>query len=310
MGIRPVMVVVLKGDHALGYYDFETGKELGRVGVDPFPHEFTLDPEGRKAYLAHFGVALAEDHGPGGHTVSVVDLAARRRAETVECGEYRRPHDVAFDSAGRLYVLSEGAGRLLVLDDPASRRIDRVLPTGGEGSHKLTVLADGSVAFSSNMYSNTLSALFPLEPHRPPVVIPVGKRPEGSVLDPEERQLFVMNREDARISVVDVRRLSVSRTIAVPPGPVRVWRTPEGTLLVALYHDRSLAVLDPSGGLTVRVPLPERPISVGYHAPTRTALLSTHAHEVCCVDVTRGRLVRAIKTGLDPDPLVVVPLEA
>jgi YVTN family beta-propeller protein len=306
MAAGAVMAVVLKGEHALGYYDFETGAELGRVAVDPFPHEFTLDPEGRRAYLAHFGVALAEDHGPGGHTVSVVDLAARRRVGTVECGEYRRPHDVAFDAAGRLYVLSEGAGRLLVLDDPASGRIDRVLPTGGDGSHKLAVLASGAVAFSSNMYSNTVSALFPQEPERPPVVIPVGRRPEGSVFDPEERRLFVMNREDAQISVVDVGRLSVTATIAVPPGPVRVWRTPEGCLLVALYHDRSLAVLDPAGRVSMRVPLPERPISIGYHAPSRTALLSTHAHEVCCVDLACGTLARTIKTGRDPDPMVVL----
>ncbi len=306
---RTVMTVVLKGDHALGYYDFETGAELGRVAVDAFPHEFTLDPAGRHAYLAHFGVALAEDHGPGGHTVSVVDLAARRRVGTVECGEYRRPHDVAFDAAGRLYVLSEGASRLLVLDDPASGRIQRALPTGGQGSHKLAVLASGSIAFSSNMYSHTVSALFPDEPERPPVVIRVGNRPEGSVLDPEERRLFVMNREDAQISVIDVRRLAVTETIAVPPGPVRVCRTPEGAFLVALYHDRSLVVLDPGGRVSLRVALPERPISIGYHPPTRTALLSTHAHEVCCVDLGKGRLARAIKTGMDPDPMTVLELE-
>jgi DNA-binding beta-propeller fold protein YncE len=238
----------------------------------------------------------------------VVDLAARRRVGTVECGEYRRPHDVAFDAAGRLYVLSEGAGRLLVVERPASGRIDRTLPTGGQGSHKLAVLASGEVALSSNMYSNTVSALFPQDPERPPVIIPVGNRPEGSVFDPEERHLFVMNREDAQISVIDVRRLS--GTLAVPPGPVRVSRTPEGTLLVALYHDRSLAVLDPAGRLALRVALPERPISIGYHAPTRTALLSTHAHEVCCVDLRTGRVARTIKTGLDPDPVVVLPLEA
>lgn len=51
MALREVMVVVQKGDHSLGYYDFETGRELGRVGVDPFPHEFTLSSDGRVAYL-------------------------------------------------------------------------------------------------------------------------------------------------------------------------------------------------------------------------------------------------------------------
>ncbi len=82
MSAREVIVVVQKGDHSLGYYDFETGAELDRVLIDPFPHEFAISPDGRLAYMAHFGVPLAEDEGPGGNTVSVVDIQARRRVGT------------------------------------------------------------------------------------------------------------------------------------------------------------------------------------------------------------------------------------
>ena len=124
MALREVMVVVQKSDHSLGNYDFETGRELGRVEVDPFPHEFTLSPDKRTAYLAGFGVALAEHPGDGGNTVSVVDVPGQRRIGTVQCGEYRRPHDVALDERGTLYVLCEGSSRLLVFRDPASGRFD------------------------------------------------------------------------------------------------------------------------------------------------------------------------------------------
>lgn len=84
MSDRDVILVVQKGDHSLGYDDFETGSEIDRVPVDPFPHEFSLSPDGRFAYLAHFGVELAEHEGAGGNTVSVVDLRARRRREQWE----------------------------------------------------------------------------------------------------------------------------------------------------------------------------------------------------------------------------------
>lgn len=310
MSVRDVAVVVQKGDHSLGYYDFETGAELHRLEIDPFPHEFTVSPDGRLAYSAHFGVALAEDAGPGGNTVSIVDLAARRRIGTVECGEYRRLHDVVLDGQGTLYALSEGTSHLLVIRDPARGTFDRALPTGGEGSHMVSVLTDGSVAFVSNMNSDSVAALFPHDPERPPVVIPVASRPEGSVFDLEERRLYVMNREAQEISVLDVRRLALVEAIPVPRGPVRVARTPDGALLVALYHACGLAVVEPAAKTCRVVPLPEKPISVGYHAPSRTALLSTHAHRICLVDVTAGRLVRFIPTRADPDPVVVLPLEA
>ena len=129
-------------------------------------------------YLAHFGVALAEHRGPGGNTVSVVEIAAFRRIGTIDCGAYRRPHDVAFDGSGRLYILSEGQNTLLIAPDPLTGKITQRIATGGHGSHILSVTHDGGVVFSSNMESNSVSALFPNTPDRPPVVIPVGSHPE------------------------------------------------------------------------------------------------------------------------------------
>ena len=311
MGARDVIVVVQKGDHSLGYYDFEAGTQIDRVVVDPFPHEFTLNPDRRLAYLANFGVALAEHGGPGGNTVSVVDIQARRRVGTIDCKTYRRPHDVAFDGNGRLYILSEGTSRLLVVKDAASGRIDHAIPTLGRGSHMVSVAGDGSIAFCSNMESGTVTALFPMEPDRPGVVLPVGKHPEGSVFDEEERRLFVVNRESAEISVIDVLRLTVRESFRTPPGPVRICHDRRLGLLVALYHGRGLAIIDPDDPNRQRiVPLPEKAISIGFHATSGTALLSTHAHCVCLVDAVAGKLVRSIPTRSDPDPLAVVSLPA
>ena len=311
MGARDVIVVVQKGDHSLGYYDFEAGTKIDRVVVDPFPHEFTLNPDRRLAYLANFGVALAEHGGPGGNTVSVVDIQARRRVGTIDCKTYRRPHDVAFDGNGRLYILSEGTSRLLVVKDAASGRIDHAIPTLGRVSHMVSVAGDGSIAFCSNMESGTVTALFPMEPDRPGVVLPVGKHPEGSVFDEEERRLFVVNRESAEISVIDVLRLTVRESFRTPPGPVRICHDRRLGLLVALYHGRGLAIIDPDDPNRQRiVPLPEKAISIGFHATSGTALLSTHAHCVCLVDAVAGKLVRSIPTRSDPDPLAVVSLPA
>lgn len=308
MDARDVIVVVQKGDHSLGYYDYAMGGELDRVAIDPFPHEFAISPDGRLAYMAHFGVALAEDEGPGGNTVSVVDIQARRRVGTIDCKEYRRPHDVAVDARGAVYVLSEGTSHLLVVNDPRSGRIDHVLPTGGRGSHKVSVLRDGSMAFCSNMYSDTVGVVFPQDPDRPAVIIRVGKRPEGSVLDDEERRLFVGNREGAEVSVIDVKRLAVVDSIRTPRGPVRMGRDSRGRLLVALYYDCGLAIINPEDGTQQIVTLPEKPISVGFHAATQTAMLSTHAHRICIVDTVAGKLMRFVPTRSDPDPMAVVSL--
>jgi len=213
------------------------------------------------------------------------------------------------DAAGRAYVASEASSHLLVFSDPASGRPDRAIPTRGHGSHMVSVLRDGSRAFTSNMESNDVSALFPGEPDRPAVVLAAGRRCEGSVFDADEARLFVVNRESAEITVIDSRRLAVLETVRTPPGPVRICRDPRGFLLVALYQGQGLLIVDENDYAKQRVvPLPDKAISVGYDAASRTAMLSTHAHAVCLVDVDAGRLLRSIPTRLDPDPVRVVSL--
>jgi YVTN family beta-propeller protein len=306
--VRDVILVVQKGDHSLGYYDFETGSELARVAVDPYPHEFTLSADRRTAYLAHFGVALAEHGEAGGNTVSVVDIAAVRRIGTIDCGACRRPHDVAFDGSGRLYILSGGQSTLLIVPDPLTRKITQRIATGAHGSHILSVTHDGGVVFTSNMASNSVSALFPNTPDRTPVVIPVGSRPEGSVFDAEEEHLYVANRESAEISVIDVRRMKVVDTVPTPPGPVRVCRN-KRQLFIALYHGCGLLMLDLDNPAYQQVvPLHAKAISVSVHPTRQTALLSTLAQNVCLVDIDSSRLVRTVPARSDPDPTVVVSL--
>jgi YVTN family beta-propeller protein len=307
--MRDVILVVQKSDHSLGYYDFNTLEELARVPVDPFPHEFAISADRRTAYLANFGVALAEHPGPGGNTISIVDIPGRKRVGMVQCGDYRRPHDVTLDGTGTLYACSEATGYLLVVRDPLSGRFDHAIPTRGDGSHMVSVLRDGSVAFCGNMGSGTVSALFPNEPDRAAVVLPAGSHAEGLALDAEERRLYVMNRESAEISVIDVARLAVEGTIKTPPGPVRVCRDGE-RLLVALYHGCGLLTVDLTDPAKQRVvPLPAKAISVSYHAPSGTALLSCHDQRVYLVDVAAGKVARSFAARLDPDPAAVVSLE-
>ncbi len=305
-----LLAVVQKGDGSLGFYEPLSGTERDRIELDPFPHELALSTDRRHAYISHFGLALAEDHGPGGNTVSVVDLSRRARLPSLHCGEHRRPHGIACDDHHRLYVLSEANSQLLIATRPESGEFDRALPTAGEGSHLVTVNAAGSQAFSSNMGSNTVSAVFPLEVRRDPVVLPVGARPEGSTLDGAEAILYVTNRESAEISRIDVSRLEVLEPIRTRPGPVRICWDDRGRLLVPLYHDASLALIDPSAPQEqIHVTLPAKPISVSCDRSTAWAFVSTLDDEVCVIDLEQRSLLNRIKTRAGPDPAVLVESE-
>lgn len=309
MEMRDVVVVVQKNDHSLGLFDFASGAELRRVPLPDYPHEFAISADGRFAYSCHFGLKLAEDEGPGGDEVSVVDLAAAQWVRSIPCNGWRRPHGIAFDGSGGLYVLSEGAGRLLVIPDPVGGEIARSLPTGGSGSHIVAVTRDGALAFCSNMFSGSVSVLELHDAGAKPLLLPVGERPEGSAFDAAEERLLVCNRESADIAVIDVGRRAVASRIRTPAGPVRIARRGSADFVVACYHDQSLIVVDADRGeVAQRVALPGRPVSVGFDRRSGMALAGLLPSGLCVVDVAAGRVARVIATRAGPDPMAVLPL--
>lgn len=310
MALRDAILLVHKNDHSLGYYDPDTGAELDRVAVDPFPHELAVTADGRYAYATQFGVAMAEDEGPGGSTVAIVDVAARRRVGALDCGPYRRPHGIALDRGGRLYVVSEATGMLLVAGAPgAGGGFGPARPTGGEGSHIVAVTGDGRLAFASNMFSNTVTALDPHDPERPPEVLPSGRRPEGSVLDADEARCFVACRGSAMIAAIDVESLRLLEPIPTRPGPVRLCRDDCGRLLVACHEGRGVAVVDPDDPEEQRfIRLPQPAVSVGFDPRRRRAMASTLGDQLWLIDLERAQATRAIPTRPGPDPMAMVPL--
>ena len=304
-----VLVVVQKNDHSLGFFDFVTGAELARVRVPDYPHEFAISADGRYAYSCHFGLKLAEDEGSGGNEISVVDLLTAKHVRSISCNGWRRPHGIAFDGAGGLYVLSEGTSRLMVIPDPVTGAIVRTLPTGGFGSHILAVTHSGALAFCSNMLSSSVSGLALVGDETPPRILQVGERPEGSAFDAAEQRLFVCNRESSDISVIDVTRQEVIGRIETPPGPVRIARRADAEFVVACYHDQSRIVFDAGRGLvTQRVALPGKPVSVGLDPRSGLAMAGLLPSGLSVVDLGSGQVVRTISTRAGPDPMAVIRL--
>ncbi len=301
------LIVIQKNDHSLGYYGFENGAPIDRVQLDPFPHEAVLSPDRRLLYACHFGVALAEDKGPGGDTVSVVDIGRCARVGTVHCGDWRRPHGIAADAAGRLFVTSEAANRLLVANHPSTGRFDRSIRTGGTGSHIVSVTRDGRRALISNMGTDTVSIVRPDDPERPPTILPSGARPEGSVLDAEENRAYVTNRESGNITVIDLVRETLLDPIGTPAGPVRIAWDRDAHLLVPLYHATALLRLDPQQPAQRQsMTLPGKPVSIGYDDKDHLALVGMLNNQVAIVDLNAMRMVRTVTTQAGPDPVFAV----
>lgn len=302
------LLVLHKAASTLGFYTLE-GKLITQVPVGRHPHEMVRSVNGRLVYITDNGTMRIEEPGQGGNTLSVVDVAARKKVTEINLGEYHRPHGIDLDATtGRLLVSCEAPDRLLLVD-PVARKVLQTFATQGKTSHMVVLGAGGRFAYVSNAGSNTI-AVIELASGRVKL-LRAGERPEGSTRSPDGRYVYVVNRESHRISIVDTRTNELAGEISTGRGPVRVACTPDGkTLVYALMYDEAVEFADPVARKVIgRVKLGGRPVSLSLSPDGQRAYASAQeADTVYVVSVPERRILRSFKTpaGAAPDPVLEV----
>jgi YVTN family beta-propeller protein len=239
----PVLLVLEKDDRSLAIVDAGSLRILGRVDAGDDPHEVVASDDGRFAYISNYGAFTTPQH-----TLSVVDLAARKALPAIDLGALMAPHGLNF-VAGKVYFTAEGS-KTIGRYDPSSRRIDWVLGIGQNRTHMLVVTKDLSRIFTSNVNSDTIGIL-----ERDPKAdvsgwtefdVPVGKGPEGFDVSPDGRELWAANSHDGTVSIIDVSGKKVVKTLDLGMKFAnRLKFTPDGKrVLISDLGTGNLVVLD------------------------------------------------------------------
>src|SRR5690606_26579257 len=131
----PVLVVANKHSNTLSYLDPKKLEVLETINIGNNPHEITISPDQRFAYLSSY-------EAPG-NSVLVVDLMKRQQADTVMTGEYVRIHGAAFAPDGKHAYFTAGQTGVVVEVETATNTVTRAIPTGGKLSHMVYLSPDG-----------------------------------------------------------------------------------------------------------------------------------------------------------------------
>jgi YVTN family beta-propeller protein len=239
----PTLLVLEKAARSLAIVDPGRLEILARVDAGEDPHEVVASEDGRFAYVSNYGAFSTP-----GHTLSVVDPAARKALPAVDLGALRAPHGLEL-VAGKVYFTAEGS-KAIGRYDPATRQIDWALGIGQDRTHMLVVTRDLDRIFTSNVNSDTVTILERAKGSDVSgwtmIHLPVGKGPEGFDVSPDGRELWAANSHDGTVSVVDVNAKKVLQTL--PLGTKRANRlkfTPDGRkVLVSGLGNGDLLVLD------------------------------------------------------------------
>jgi YVTN family beta-propeller protein len=239
---RGMLLVANQFDHTLGIVHLDSGKLVGKAGVDINGHEVAVAPDHRLGYVPIYGNSGVGKPGTDGSTVEVVDLNSARALQVIDLGKSVRPHCAKFGPDGRLYASAELA-RAIYIVDPAARKVVGEAPTGADESHMFVLSPDGRRAYTANVGPGSVSVV-DLENRKLVTVIPVAKRVQRISISPDGKYVFTHDQDAPRVAVIDTASNRVARWIPLPTSVYSSAPTPDGRLLLANAPSGSLLVID------------------------------------------------------------------
>ena len=315
------LVVLNKSEATASLIDLEAGNVVATLPTGEGPHEVAVSPDGRLALASNYGTRVAP-----GSTLTLIDIPGARVVKTIELGEYRRPHGVAWLQDGKRALVTAEAQKALLTIDVEAGKVAGAILTDQDVSHMVAVLPDGSRAFVANIGSGTVTAI-DLSRGKVLAQIPTGKGAEGIDITPDGRQVWVTNRAEDTVSVLDPSGLKSLATLESKAFPIRARATPDGKHVlvsnaktgdVAVFDTRTRALVRRIGLQAAAVKAEGRllefgdssvPIGIAIDpAKQRAFVAHANADVISIIDLLTWQPKGTLTAGKEPDGMAYSPL--
>lgn len=305
-----VLLVGNKQDNDLSVIEIASGRTVARVPTGLGPHEVAVSPDGRWAVVANYGAQQP------GNTLTVIDLEKLKGAlapeggavavsATIDLGDYRRPHGLAFFPDGKRLAFTSEVARVVGIVDLEKATVTGSIGTDAGGSHMLAIAPDGGRIYTANIPDATVSVL-DVAGGKVVGKYPAGAASEGIGLSPDGRELWVGSNEEGNVRVLDAATGAQLALLEAPGVPIRAYFDPAGArVLVPSAQAGVVRVFDakarqPIGSIDVG----GTPIGITFNEDgSRAYVARNSAGEVAEIDVAALRVLRAIPTGNGPDAI-------
>ena len=316
------LLVLEKTDNMLAIVDPVALKIVARVPAGKDPHEVAASSDGKLAYISNYG-GLDSDL----HTISVVDLAARKALPAIDLGPLRSAHGLDYVD-GKLYFTAE-TNKVIGRYDPGTQRVDWILGTGQDRTHMVWAAPRGAFIVTSNVSSGTISIIQQILPEGPGLTPPPNARKtwevtnvwsgngsEGFDVSPDGREIWAANAQDNTVTIIDAARTKVKRVPISVRGVNRLKFTLDGKrVLVSGLGGPSIAGQGSASPNVVVIDVTTRKevkqLSLGGGSAgilmqpdgARAYVAVSAANKVAVIDLNTLQVTGEIETGRGPDGL-------
>lgn len=308
------LVVANKAEATASLINLESGGVVATLTTGEAPHEVGISPNGRFALISNYG-----SRKKAGHSLTLIDIPAAKVVKTIDLGEYKSPHGVEWLDDGRAVVTVE-ANQALIVVDIEKGVIIRSVATDQQVSHMVALDPDGRRAYTANMGSGSITVI-DLENGERLKNIATGNGAEGITVSPSNGHIWVTNRADDTLTILDGESLAELREIPSSGFPIRAAATPNGQVLVTRARAGELAVYDVTTFEEVRTVsfdissmgaegrlfgdrFGDSSVPIGVvvnDTGDRAFVAHANADVITEVDLANGEIVRLLHAGREPD---------
>ncbi|MFE4218577.1 YncE family protein [Streptomyces sp. NPDC056844] len=223
------LLVCNAGADSVSVVDVVSAVEAGRVAVGREPREVVISPGGQAAYVCEQGagsVCALDLTSLGLSRPDVVSVAWR-----TSLGPHAQPRALLPTSFGPALVLCRTTDRLPVID-LASGHVMAEVPLPGLGGAGSAVELEGGFALVTLERLGAIAVVDLME-WSVTRLIPVGPRPRGIVVDPDDRTVYCPLPLAGSLAVVHLDGVDLSNEDGVPQfESVRVGSAPRSLMVV------------------------------------------------------------------------------
>ncbi len=318
-----VIVVANKSGDDVYFIDRRDGALLKALPAGPEPHEVEVSDDGRIAVVCNYG-----GREVAGHTLSVFDIEAGELIRTIDLGEHTRPHGMQWISGTtRMLVTTEGSQSLLEIDVSRGEVI-KAMYTGEPVSHMVAATPEFTLAFVPSIRTGNV-VVFDLETGNLIETIYSGEGAEGIAMHPAGLEVWVTNRAENTLTVIDTQGLKVVDRIPCADFPIRAKFTPDGRyLLVSNARSGDIGVFETASReqvarIKLTPPAPEAEMESRYFAEFEETsvpiglvvpdnrwayVANTRADVVSIIDLESMEITGHLPAGREPDGIHHSPL--
>ena len=299
---RPFLVVANQRSGVATLIELSSGR-VSHLELGLKPHEVAVSPDSRIAALT-----IPSEGFRSGRKVVVLDLATGGVRRTINVGDYKDPHGLAFlsDSVALIGTLG-GTSALYV--DVRNGRVLRAIDGLPENPYVVKLTATGR-AYVSSPHSSKVTEI-DLAAQRVTRTIEIPDDPAGIAVSADGRELYAaVWRQNAGggIAIFDIDKGVVAAKLPATQ-PRRLTVTADGRTVVVSDRDH-LRIVDRASRQTRSVDIGPNAGGSGVAcAPdsARCYVALSRAGEVVEVDLTSARVVRRFAAQQGVDGLAYVP---